>query len=84
MSVPGAIMDKKPKHEYRLVLVIWENGEGVLTYSTGWEIARDKNITTLCSQLELVNGHEWVSEGFHEIPTANIHDVEVVQDKWVP
>lgn len=79
----GAKMpDKKPKYTYDLVIVTWENGEGLLIYTSGWLIHRDKDVTLLCSQLELKNGAEWVTEGYHEIPTPNIHDTEVVQKRW--
>jgi hypothetical protein len=56
------------------VMVVWENTEGKLTTSVGFEIDHDEHITTLAGHLEENNCTELVTDVIQEIPTRNIVD----------
>lgn len=57
----------------RLMHVIWENGEGRMCETVGWEVSLYGGELTLATTLERHNAAEVIVGGTVSIPVDNIH-----------
>lgn len=69
----AALLECGVKAMGTLLFIVWENGEGQMVASIGWEVCRCADTVTIAAQFVRHNNFETITENVTEIPVANIH-----------